>query len=279
MYIVRTKSELREQINNWKAQGHSVGFVPTMGALHSGHLSLVKRALAENRHCVVSIFVNPTQFNERSDYQSYPRTEDTDTLLLESSGADLIFMPEEQEMYHNQASGSVDIDLEGLDEPMEGACRPGHFKGVVEIVDKLFSLVSPDRAYFGQKDFQQLAIVRLLALKRHPGVAVIACPIVREPSGLAMSSRNRLLNSNEMEKAAEIYRALRFIQMNQKQMPLKSLLRGAREILDLAGEPEYLEAVDRERLQPVNEIGERPVVVCTAVRVGRVRLIDNIEIP
>jgi pantoate--beta-alanine ligase len=277
LQIVRSKSALSEVIQTWKANGDSIGFVPTMGALHPGHLSLISRAQDENDHVVVSIFVNPTQFNEKSDYQKYPREEAADLNLLNQSSVELVFIPSEEEMYGTGDHELLDIDLEGLDQTMEGRFRAGHFRGVVTIVDLLFKLVQPDRAYFGQKDFQQLAIIRLLARKYHPGINIIAGATFREPSGLAMSSRNKLLNEEQLERAATISEALFMAKKQIGKRPWSELKDHAWQMLQKAGEPEYFELVDRESLELLSSRSNRPMVICTAVKVGNVRLIDNVE--
>jgi len=279
MLVVRTKSQLTKNLALWRNQGQTIGFVPTMGALHEGHISLVKRALQENHHVLVSLFVNPTQFNEASDYQAYPKSEAADIRMLEEAGADLVFIPEVAEMYGKENDSYLDFDFEGFDLSMEGAFRPGHFRGVVEIVDKLFLLAQANRAYFGQKDFQQLAIVRLLARKRHPATEIVACPIVRENSGLAMSSRNRLLSEDERLRASSISRALFTLKEQWGKLPLDILKEEAWDTLKTAGEPEYLEIVHRDSLLPVRNTDSIPAVACTAVRVGKIRLIDNVELP
>jgi pantoate--beta-alanine ligase len=277
LQIVRSKSALSEVIQTWKANGDSIGFVPTMGALHPGHLSLISRAQAENDHVVVSIFVNPTQFNEKSDYQKYPREEAADLNLLNQSAVELVFIPSEEEIYGTGDHELLDIDLEGLDQTMEGRFRAGHFRGVVTIVDILFKLVQPDRAYFGQKDFQQLAIIRLLARKYHPTLTIIACAVFREPSGLAMSSRNKLLNEEQLERAATISEALFMAKKQIGKLRWSELKDHAWQMLQKAGEPEYFELVDRESLELLSSRSNRPMVICTAVKVGNVRLIDNVE--
>jgi pantoate--beta-alanine ligase len=226
---------------------------------------------------VVSIFVNPTQFNEKSDYQKYPREEAADLNLLNQSAVELVFIPSEEEIYGTGDHELLDIDLEGLDQTMEGRFRAGHFRGVVTIVDILFKLVQPDRAYFGQKDFQQLAIIRLLARKYHPTLTIIACAVFREPSGLAMSSRNKLLNEEQLERAATISEALFMAKKQIGKLRWSELKDHAWQMLQKAGEPEYFELVDRESLELLSSRSNRPMVICTAVKVGNVRLIDNVE--
>ena len=203
MNIVKTISELDATLAVVK--GQKVGFVPTMGALHEGHLQLVKRAVAECDYCVVSIFVNPTQFNNASDLAKYPRTLEADLAMLQAVGCNLVFAPEKNAMYaENELQTTFEYNFEGLDEVMEGKFRPGHFNGVVQVVSKLFNLVKPTKAYFGEKDFQQLAIIHHMVKTLGFDVEVIDCPIVRETSGLAMSSRNERLTVEQRENAAHI---------------------------------------------------------------------------
>ncbi|MBR2300399.1 MAG: pantoate--beta-alanine ligase, partial [Bacteroidaceae bacterium] len=207
MKILHTISELQGELNVCRSAGKSIALVPTMGALHRGHVSLVERAVAENDITVVSIFVNPTQFNDKNDLKNYPRTLEADCALLESVGATFAFAPEVQEMYPEPDTRQ--FSFSPLDEVMEGACRPGHFNGVAQIVSKLFYAVEPDRAYFGEKDFQQLAIIRAMVRQLNFNLEIIGCPIVREDDGLAMSSRNTLLTPDERVRAVNISRILK----------------------------------------------------------------------
>lgn len=248
-----------------------------MGALHDGHISLVKTAAEQCPVVVASIYVNPTQFNDPRDFERYPRTEDEDLAMLSEAGVSAVFLPETHEMYRN-TSDRLDFDFEGLDTVMEGAFRPGHFSGVVTIVDTFFKIVRPDQAFFGQKDFQQLAIIRLLANRLHPHISVIGCPIVREPDGLAMSSRNRLLEVESRRKAAAIFQSLEAIRFGWKQLDNASLLRKGQEILAQAGlETEYLEIADAHTLQSYTP--GKDAVACVAVLTGGIRLIDNVLLP
>ena len=214
MQIITTKSELTRQVAACIRQNKTIGFVPTMGALHEGHASLVRRACSENEICFVSIFVNPTQFNNAEDLQKYPRTLEQDAQLLESLGVHFIFAPTPEEMYtEEEMETSFSFDFNGLDEVMEGKMRPGHFNGVVQVVSRLFELVRPTRAYFGEKDFQQLAIIRHMversSLASHfEDLHIIGCPIVRETSGLALSSRNQRLSTEEKQTAIGISQTL-----------------------------------------------------------------------
>lgn len=276
MICVRESSALQQYLNQQRNSGKSIGFVPTMGALHQGHLSLVATAKHECDIVVVSIFVNPTQFNERGDFERYPRDEQQDLRLLEQANADVVFLPDSQEMY-GKSETLLDFDFEGLDTVMEGKHRPGHFKGVVTIVDKFFSLVKPEVSYFGQKDFQQVAIVRLLARKRHPHIRIAACPIFREPNGLAMSSRNVLLPDNDREHASVLFRALSYL--SSKWDPNQAFQLRAEALKILAEkhvQVEYLEIADSETLQPFTPDSGKNAVACLAARYGTVRLIDNV---
>ena len=214
MQLITTKQELNRQVEACLRQGKTIGFVPTMGALHAGHASLVKSAVAENDVCVVSVFVNPTQFNNKEDLEKYPRDIQKDAELLNDLGVHFVFAPSSEEMYSKEEmEHSFAFDFAGLDEVMEGKMRPGHFNGVVQVVSRLFELVKPTRAYFGEKDFQQLAIIHHMV--EHSSMAnlfedlcIIDCPIVREESGLAMSSRNERLSDNEKKTAVAISQTL-----------------------------------------------------------------------
>jgi pantoate--beta-alanine ligase len=193
MQLITTKKALFEVVSNAKSAGKTIGFVPTMGALHNGHLTLVKRCVSENDLCFVSVFVNPTQFNDKNDLANYPRTLEADAELLASVGCQFVFAPNADEMYDaEEMQKPFEFDFGGLDQVMEGRFRPGHFNGVVQVVSKLFQLVQPTRAYFGEKDFQQLAIIRRMVTVLNFPVEIVGCPIVREESGLALSSREIL---------------------------------------------------------------------------------------
>jgi pantoate--beta-alanine ligase len=272
-------SELEIFLENFRKEGKSVGFVPTMGALHEGHLSLIRKAKMENECTLLSIFVNPTQFNETSDFKTYPRNEEKDLALIESLAIDAVFIPPSNEMYANDKNDLLDFSLEGLDLVMEGRFRKGHFDGVVTIVDKFFSIIKPNVAYFGLKDFQQLAIIRFLASKRHPKIKIAACPIIREFDGLAMSSRNALLNNDERQKATLISRVLKTLKENWRLLPFNELINQARLSFDGTDFTlDYLEISDSESLKPLFDYTERSAVVCVAAKIGAVRLIDNCEL-
>ncbi|MBN1462304.1 MAG: pantoate--beta-alanine ligase [Paludibacteraceae bacterium] len=280
MKTITTIAELTEAITTLKSTGKTIGFVPTMGALHQGHLSLIERCKNENDCCVVSIFVNPTQFNDRNDLLNYPRNFDKDAQLI-NAFCDIIFYPTAEEMYKKEETEiPFDFDFKGLDKVMEGKFRPNHFNGVVQIVSKLFKIVQADKAYFGEKDFQQVAIIKhMVQLLRIP-VEVIACPIVREESGLALSSRNELLSVQERKIAANISRVL-FESLNF--VPQKSIVDlqsfVIEQINSISGlKVEYFEIVDGNNLQPITHwTNANNIVGCITVFCGKVRLIDNIR--
>lgn len=278
MKIITTVSELRNEISGQKEVGKRVGFVPTMGALHEGHLQLVRRCAGENEVSVVSIFVNPTQFNDKNDLLKYPRTFEADRVMLESVGCDILFFPSESEMYPEP--DTREFGFGALSEVMEGACRPGHFNGVAQIVSKLFDAVLPHRAYFGEKDFQQLAIIREMTRQLKYDIEIVPCPIVREEDGLAMSSRNTRLSPVQRKNAVEISQALFKSTTFVAEKPVPDIIRYVTERLNGVPEMvvEYFQIVDSRTLQPISEWGESPEPVgCVAVFCGEVRLIDNIK--
>jgi pantoate--beta-alanine ligase len=278
MILIRDSSELKNYCET-ALKSNSIGFVPTMGALHAGHLSLIEQSQKENDITIISIFVNPTQFNESEDFKNYPRTEAADLSLLEQLNPDVVFLPPSTEMYGEQPQ-MLSIDLEGLDTVMEGRFREGHFQGVVTIVDKFFELLNPTRAYFGQKDFQQLAIIKLLAAKRYPNLQIVGCPIVREKDGLAMSSRNTRLSEQDRHEALILSRVLFALVKNWKTQPFAELLENAKnEFARTKVDLEYLEIVNAGNLQTVNEYSQEPLIACIAARVGGIRLIDNMFLP
>ncbi|MBR2318180.1 MAG: pantoate--beta-alanine ligase [Bacteroidaceae bacterium] len=277
MKVVATKSELKAQLDIYRAEGKSIALVPTMGALHQGHASLVRRSVVENDVTVVSVFVNPTQFNDKNDLKNYPRTLEADCALLEKEGVDIVFAPSVEEMYPQEDTRV--FAFAPLDTVMEGACRPGHFNGVAQIVSKLFYAVEPDRAYFGEKDFQQLAIIREMVRLLSLNVEIVGCPIVREADGLAMSSRNTLLSVEERERALTISRTL----FSSLEYAKDNTLEATRafveaEIRNTQGlDLEYYQIVDGKTLQEIAEWGDSDYVVgCIALFCGKVRLIDNI---
>lgn len=278
MLIVHTRNEVIQQIELQRNSGKTIGFVPTMGALHQGHLELVKQALNHCDFVVVSIFVNPTQFNNPNDLKNYPRTLQSDCSLLEGVGCNLVFAPQTSEMYPENDTRV--FDFEGLDNIMEGAHRPGHFNGVAQIVSKLFELVSPDQAFFGRKDFQQLAIIRKMTKKLQFKLEIVACDTIREADGLAMSSRNRLLTQQNREAAPGIYRTL--VTLNEKirtMSPVECIKYVEKQMENSSPlRLEYFEIVEEETLIPAKSfVSGRSYVGCIAVWAGDVRLIDNIK--
>ena len=227
----------------------------------------------------MSIFVNPTQFNEKSDFKTYPRNEEKDLGLIKTLAIDAVFIPSTHEMYTDDQNDLLDFSLDELDLVMEGRFRKGHFDGVVTIVDKFFTLIKPHVAYFGLKDFQQLAIIRFLASKRHPYIRIAACPIIREIDGLAMSSRNALLNNDERQKATLISKVLTTLKENWRVLPFNELINQARSSFDGTDfSLEYLEISDSETLKPLSDYTEKTAVACVAAKIGSVRLIDNCEL-
>lgn len=277
MELVKTKKELRAALDVCRAAGKQVGLVPTMGALHGGHASLVKRCVAENDVAVVSVFVNPTQFNDKNDLASYPRDLDADCRLLREAGAAFVFAPSVEEMYPEPDTRR--FSFAPLDTVMEGAYRPGHFNGVAQIVTKLFDAVQPDRAYFGEKDFQQLAIIRAMVKQQGYTIRIVGCPIVREADGLALSSRNARLSAEGRKRALNISRALFESRAFAGSHTLGETVRFVEDsIAAVEGlRLEYFQIVDGHTLQPVGEWGDSSYIVgCITVFCGEVRLIDNI---
>ena len=283
MQIISTKKELQATIAACKNAGKTIGLVPTMGALHAGHASLVKRAVSENDVCVVSVFVNPTQFNNKEDLAKYPRNIQRDAELLSTIGAHFIFAPTPEEMYSaEEMNTTFAFDFAGLDQVMEGKMRPGHFNGVVQVVSRLFYLVQPDKAYFGEKDFQQLAIIHHMV--EHSSMAgtfgdlkIIDCPIVREASGLALSSRNERLSESEKQTALAISKTL-FESL--KWAKTASVADVQQRVIDTINavdglEVEYYEIVDQTTLLPTDTFEH--AIGCVTVYCGPVRLIDNIK--
>jgi pantoate--beta-alanine ligase len=278
MILYRTRNDLAGHLDALRGDRKLIGLVPTMGALHGGHLSLVEKSAAMNQATVVTIFVNPTQFNDPSDLARYPRTLDRDLELLKSNKVDVVFHPSVEEMYPEPDTRV--FDLGGLDRLMEGARRPGHFNGVAQIVTRLFDIVRPHRAYFGQKDFQQLVIVRQLARDLYPGLEIVACPIVREQDGLAMSSRNALLGRKERKIAPRIHQILDQARQHGKAMNPDQLRNWVKKQFDLIPELglEYFEIVEDKALIPVTSWDEKVnKVACIAVLLGGIRLIDNMN--
>ena len=277
MNIYKTAEELRSFVTEERKQGHRIAFVPTMGALHEGHLSLVRRALKENDCCIVSVFVNPTQFNNPRDLETYPRTLDADSRLLASIGTTALFAPEVETIYPEPDTRVFHVGA--VAEVMEGKYRPGHFNGVMQVVSRLFDLVQPDCAYFGEKDFQQIAVLRAMAREIKSPVEIIACPIVREEDGLARSSRNTLLSEEGRAQAPNIYRILSESRTWSKELSPKEVIERTTQLLDAIPtlRVEYFEIVDADTLQPITRWEDSPKPHgCITVYCGDVRLIDNI---
>ena len=280
MKVFNTKANLEEALAAARAEGKKIGLVPTMGALHAGHASLVKRSVSENDVTVVSVFVNPTQFNDKNDLKNYPRTLDADCQLLESLGATYVFAPSVEEVYPEPDTRT--FSYPPIDTVMEGPRRPGHFNGVCQIVSKLFYMVQPDRAYFGEKDFQQIAVIRAMVADLKLPIELRPCPIVREESGLALSSRNALLTEAEKRTAVCISQALKTsvdFAKNHTVAETHDLVVGALKATK-GLEVEYFEIVNGITLQPVTSWDDAPYIVgCITVYCGQrpVRLIDNIK--
>ena len=278
MKIVNSIKELKSYLAEEKRNNKQIGFVPTMGALHDGHLSLVERCVKENDVCVVSVFVNPTQFNDKHDLETYPRTLDKDCTLLEPVGCDYVFAPSAEEMYPEPDTRTFDFGT--VSAVMEGARRPGHFNGVCQIVSKLFDAVKPHRAYFGEKDFQQLAIIREMVRQMKFDLEIVGCPIVREEDGLALSSRNARLSSDERENALNISRTL----FKSRNFAATHTVSETQKMVEDAIEAapglrmEYFEIVDGNTLQKISNWEDTSYAVgCITVFCGEVRLIDNIK--
>lgn len=283
MQVLTTKENLIRQVEACLRQNKTIGLVPTMGALHQGHAALVRRSVAENDVCVVSVFVNPTQFNNKEDLQKYPRTLEKDVELLTQLGVHFVFAPSPEEMYSaEEMNTQFSFDFNGLDKVMEGKMRPGHFNGVVQVVSRLFELVRPTRAYFGEKDFQQLAIIHHMVERstmktNFTDLKIIDCPIVREESGLALSSRNQRLSEEEKSIALNISKTL-FASLEWAKT--SSVPEVEKRVIDtinaISGlDVEYYEIVDKTTLQPTNMF--QNAIGCITVYCGPVRLIDNIQ--
>lgn len=280
MKIIRTISQLREAMAQCRAEGLSIGLVPTMGALHAGHLSLMEKARKENDVVVTSVFVNPTQFNNATDLATYPRTEEADCKLMAEAGVDFAFIPSVEEIYPEPDTRV--FDLGPVAEVMEGPMRPGHFNGVAQIVSKLFDFTSPDRAYFGEKDFQQIAVIRRMVELEGFNIGIVDCPIKRHPDGLAMSSRNVRLTPEQRAEAPGIHRILDQSRTWRSNMSVDQVKAKVIEEINKLPfmEVEYYEIVHPLTMQPVNDWSDADTPVgCITVYCGNVRLIDNIKYP
>lgn len=276
MKIVEKIQEVREQVKEWRKEGLTVGLVPTMGYLHDGHKSLIERACKENDRVVVSIFVNPIQFGPTEDLESYPRDLEKDSALCESVGANLIFHPTPEEMYPNGFCSFVDMDV--LTKELCGLSRPTHFRGVCTVVSKLFNIVKPDRAYFGEKDAQQLSVIKRMVSDLNMDIEIIGCPIVRESDGLAKSSRNTYLNSEERKAALILSKSIKAGKalFEQGETDAKKLTDAMKDII--SSEPlahiDYVKIVDLLTMQQIDKL-DRPFLTAIAVYIGKTRLIDN----
>ena len=277
MKIITTISDMQSLAGSLRTEGKKIGFVPTMGFLHEGHLSLMRKAREENDVVVVSIFVNPTQFGPAEDLARYPRDAEGDLAKCGSAGADILFMPQAPEMYPEKPV--VFVTVEGISDILEGAIRPGHFRGVATVVAKLFHIVKPHKAYFGQKDFQQCAVIKRMVRGLDLDVDVVVLPTVREPDGLALSSRNSYLSSEERWKAAALYRALKAgeeLVRSGVHEPEKVRQKMRAVLLQEKGvEVDYAEVADPETLNPLDVMRDR-MVLLVAARIGSTRLIDNL---
>lgn len=284
MQILTTKQALQSAVQACKIAGQTIGLVPTMGALHEGHATLVRRAVQENDICIVSVFVNPTQFNNKEDLAKYPRDINRDAELLRSIGAQYVFAPTPEEMYSaEEMNTTFAFDFAGLDQVMEGKMRPGHFNGVVQVVSRLFYLVQPNKAYFGEKDFQQLAIIHHMVERSNMAgtfgaLQIIDCPIVREVSGLALSSRNERLSKKEKQTALVISQTLfASLEWAKEGLSVAQVQQRVTETINAVEglEVEYYDIVDQTTLQPTNSFTN--AIGCVTVYCGPVRLIDNIK--
>lgn len=279
MEVVSTVAEVRARVKAWKKEGCSVGLVPTMGYLHEGHGSLITKAREQNDKVVVSIFVNPMQFGPTEDLESYPRDLEKDSAFCESLGADLIFHPEPEEMYHKGFSSYVDMSV--LTEELCGLSRPVHFRGVCTVVSKLFHIVTPDRAYFGEKDAQQLAVIRHMVDDLNMDIEIVGCPIVREADGLAKSSRNTYLSKEERTAALVLHRSLEKAQemIDAGEKSAKVIIGEMTKLIE--AEPlakiDYIKMVDALTMQQIPAI-DRPMLLAMAVYIGKTRLIDNLHV-
>ena len=274
MKVIKKIDELREILKEFKKEGKSIGLVPTMGFLHKGHASLIKKAVEENDIVVVSDFVNPIQFGPNEDLEAYPRDINADSKLCEDLGADFIFNPDPSEMYHDKKAF---VDIEGLSDNLCGSRRAGHFRGVCTVCTKLFNIVGPDRAYFGQKDAQQLSIIKKLVFDLNIPVEIVACPIVREEDGLAMSSRNTYLSADERKAALCLSKAIfEGEKMAKEGFSVKEVLEKMEEIIssEKLAKIDYIQAVDLETIKDVDNFN-KDTLVAIAVYIGKTRLIDN----
>ncbi|WP_108649883.1 pantoate--beta-alanine ligase [Dongshaea marina] len=279
MLITENTAALRQQIREWKQAGDTIAFVPTMGNLHQGHLTLVEKARQNAERVVVSIFVNPMQFNNSQDLENYPRTLEQDQLKLQDAGADLLFTPDASLIYPKGSENHTFVEVPGLSELLEGALRPGHFRGVSTIVTKLFNLVQPDIACFGQKDYQQLALIRTMTEDLALPIEIIGVPTVRAEDGLALSSRNTLLTAEQRELAPQLARVMRNISKElAAERQAEPLAKQAADTLDSLGfKTDAIDIVDARTLEPLQPTSQQAVILMAAY-LGEVRLIDNMVV-
>ena len=282
MYIFRKIADLQNHLNELREADQKIAFAPTMGALHNGHMSLVSKCNQIAEITISSIFVNPTQFNDKSDLDKYPRTVEKDTTMLIEHGCDILFYPDIEEIYPDGTEPATNYDFGELDKVLEGAHRPGHFEGVAQVVNRLLEIVEPDWIVMGQKDYQQTAIIRKLLALTNSKTEIVVSPTIREKDGLAMSSRNVRLKEDERKEAPTIYASLEAIRQAYKNLTVQEAKEQAIKNIEASGsmQTEYLELVDPHTLQSITEWTDAEnIIVCTAVHLGDVRLIDNISIP
>lgn len=279
--VIASLTDMQNKISSLKAAGKSIGFVPTLGALHPGHLSLIKRSKEENDITICSIYVNPTQFNKKEDLEKYPRTLKEDIYLLNEALCNIIFTPSTKDMYPESVASNLDISVGDLGKTMEGAHRPGHFEGVATIVARFFDIVHPNNAYFGEKDFQQLSIIKQVTKQLNYDITIISCPTIREGSGLAMSSRNSRLSNAAKKKAATIFECLSKVVLLQDTMSIKELKEFVKEHFNAMPEfeLEYFEIAEPTHLEPVSDLAKtQSARAFIAVWIEGIRLIDNVKI-
>jgi pantoate--beta-alanine ligase len=282
MQIAETNQTLHQLLLSKRQMGKSIGFVPTMGALHAGHVSLINKSKSETDFTICSIFVNPTQFNDPQDFEKYPRTVEKDITILANSGCDALFLPSVGEIYPNSPNQTQNAyDFGYLSQPMEGAFRPGHFDGMAQVVKRLLDLVQPDQLFMGQKDYQQLMIVRQLLALSHCPTQLVMVETLRDPDGLAMSSRNTRLNHTERQQAVQLYKTLLWAKTVFHNMPINELKQQAlNQLAHIESiKPEYFEIVNADTLYPIERHNEHPkIVALVAAKLGNIRLIDNLFI-
>lgn len=273
MQVVHTVEEIKQKRLEFSQR--KIGFVPTMGALHEGHLALVKKCKSESELSIVSIFVNPTQFNDNKDLEKYPNTIEADLKFLEQMGVDIVFIPKYEDLYQNEPKLAVNIAE--IEQKMEGSKRPGHFDGVIRVLSIFFNLIKPNYAYFGEKDYQQVLVVQKLINQHFPTISLIKCPTIREPNGLAKSSRNRLLSESAFNRSGEIYSTLKWIKENITAQSINSILDDGRRKLSERFEVEYLELRNENNLEETSNSLENSRLF-VAVQIESIRLIDNIAL-